>query len=134
MRPLRNKGVSHKPDSTLPLINIVLLLVLAFMMAGTIAAPLPTGFDPLRSEGGLAHDKAPEVTIFIIDADGNLFEDGSTNPIVDVSNAFSLLSKENGRLELRLDARIPANKALKILEQAEASGMTHVDIVTLDKQ
>ncbi len=134
MKPLRSNAVGHKPDSTLPLINIVLLLVLAFMMAGTIAAPLPTDFDPLRSETGLDHSPLEAVIIFNVDAEGNVFADGSADPIDDMPHAFNLLSIENGRIELRLDARAPANTALKILAQAEASGVEHIDIVTLDKR
>ena len=69
MKSLRKNTAKWQPDSTLPLINVVLLLVLVFMIAGTVASPLPADFTPLQTVAGEARFKInPDRAVGIAEA------------------------------------------------------------------
>ncbi len=134
MSVLRPKHHVHKPDGTLPLINIVLLLVLAFMMAGTFTEPFPTDFDPLRSdEAQHLTDEATPV-ILTMDTDGAITVDGSLLASDALESFLADFPSRDQALELRADARTPSVLVIKFLSRAERAGLRNVKIVTLGRR
>lgn len=133
MSVLRPRPHGYKPDGTLPLINIVLLLVLAFMMAGTFTEPLPADFDPLRSEAAqpLVDDAAP--VILTMDVEGAVTVDGGRFVAETLEGFLSDLAGSDRSMEMRTDARTPAVFVIKFLSSTERAGLENVKIVTLDK-
>jgi len=134
MKLLRQKKHGHRPDGTLPLINIVLLLVLAFMMAGTFSAPLPPDFDPLRSDSGEQVDAKLVSVTLAIDGYGRASHDGKDISAGEMDLLFSGLGEEDGVLEVRVDARASANFIIALLGSAERAGIKDVQLVTLDRE
>lgn len=133
MKSLRTRPGGHAPDGTLPLINIVLLLVLAFMIAGTVAAPLPDGFEPLVSSEGAPEDITGEPVVLMITASGDARTD--TGPVEEVS-LTDLLAGEDAcihGLRVKADARAPASRVFSILKQAKDQGVTQAVVVTMDR-
>lgn len=128
---IRKKTHGHKLDGTLPLINIVFLLVLAFMMAGTIAAPLPSDFDPLRSEAGKQADAGPTLETLTVNRSGLFSREGREISVSDVDLLFGEISISKSDLEFRVDARAPANAVIALLGSAERAGIKDVQIITL---
>jgi biopolymer transport protein ExbD len=133
MKSLRTRPGKHAPDGTLPLINIVLLLVLAFMIAGTVAAPLPDDFEPLVSSEGAPEDITGEPVILMITASGDVRTD--TSPLDEVSLRDILAGKEalTHGLRVKADARAPASRVFSILKQAKDRGVTQAVVVTMDR-
>lgn len=133
MSVLRSSPHGHKPDGTLPLINIVLLLVLAFMMAGTFTEPLPADFDPLRSEAAqpLVDDAGP--VVLTMDVEGTLTAEGGSLVPETLEGFLSDLASRDQALEMRADARTPAVLVIKFLSSAERAGLKNVKIVTLGR-
>lgn len=134
MKSLRARRTGHKPDGTLPLINIVLLLVLAFMMVGTFAEPLPPEFDPLRSESAAPKEETQHSVVLTMDVEGVLSREG-INLTGDALDALlGVLGRSGDVLEVRADARSPAAGVITLLQSAERAGVQDVQIVTLGRK
>lgn len=133
MISLRAKTTGYKPDGVLPLINIVLLLVLVFMMAGTFTEPLPSDFAPLRSAAAEPQEKTRVPVVLTMNAEGRIALEG--REAADELDTFlgSLRLSENN-LEVRADARVPAVRVIALLRAAEKSGARDVQIVTLGRR
>lgn len=134
MMRIRKKTHSHAPDGKLPLINIVLLLVLAFMMAGTVAAPLPSGFDPLRSEVREQAEVRSKPATLTVDRLGRVSIEGRDIATSNVDLLFGEISSDERELEFRVDARAPANSIIVLLGSAERAGLKDVQIVILSRE
>lgn len=134
MTILRAKGTGHKPDGTLPLINIVLLLVLAFMMAGTFAEPLPPEFDPLRSANAVPREEPLQPLVLTMSDEGVLTQEGREVRDGALDNLLTRLGQEGRVLEVRADGRSPAVQVIKLLRSADEAGIQDVQIVTLGRK
>ncbi len=134
MKTLRARATGYKPDGTLPLINIVLLLVLAFMMAGTFAEPLPPEFDPLLSETAELKEDVQHPVILTMNADGRLLQDGRSLNQGQLDMLLDRLRQSGSTLEVRADARSPAVQVIGLLRLAEDAGIKDVRIVTLGRK
>ncbi|MEQ9519695.1 MAG: biopolymer transporter ExbD [Parvibaculum sp.] len=134
MNARRVKRSGYKPDGTLPLINIVLLLVLAFMMAGTFVEPMPTNFSPLRSEGAEPLRETVEPVVLTMNAQGIVSLDGRNQSVGELDSLLSGLGRSEHGVEVRADARAPAVHVITLLGSAESAGIKDVQIVTLGRK
>ncbi|MCR9241666.1 MAG: biopolymer transporter ExbD [Rhodobiaceae bacterium] len=134
MKTLRARTTGYKPDGTLPLINIVLLLVLAFMMAGTFAETLQPEFDPLRSEAEAPREEVVQTVVLTMDAEGALSREGINLTSDDLGALLGVLGRGDDVLEVRADARSPAVRVITLLRSVEGAGIQHVQIVTLARK
>jgi len=134
-RPLsqRHKADGHRADGTLPLINIVLLLVLAFMIAGTVTAPLPENFTPLQSESGETLKDHEDVLVLSMTQQGDVLRDGALLQAAEVSVLLQGRDVQEAGLVVRADARVPAGLVMALLAEAEAAGIEKATLVTLDR-
>jgi len=133
MTTLRTRKPHHAPDGTLPLINIVLLLVLAFMIAGTVTAPLPEGFEPLISSEGTPEQTGGDPLILFVTHAGDVRAPGG---IVSAGELPAILAGEAARthgLTVKADARAPAARVFAILKTAKDKGVTDAVVVTMDR-
>lgn len=133
MNTLQIRKTGYKPDGTLPLINIVLLLVLAFMMAGTFTEPLPPDFDPLRSEAAVPNEEAKQSIVLTMDTEGVLSLEGRGLSAGELEPLLNSLGQSEYVLEVRTDARTPAVLVIALLQSAEGLGIENVQIVTLGR-
>lgn len=133
MKPLQATTSPHKPDGTLPLINIVLLLVLAFMIAGTIAAPLPEDFQALQAGSGEAHNDSNTAVDLTMNLDGHIQQAGQSMEAEAVTTLLASTASNKGQLTLRSDARAPAQAVLAFLAQAKEAGIENAMVITMDR-
>lgn len=136
MTSLRTRKPHHAPDGTLPLINIVLLLVLAFMIAGTVTAPLPEGFEPLISSEGAPEETGSDPLILFVTHAGDIRALGSPDGDVSGAGLAAILAGEAARtrgLTVKADARAPAARVFAILKTAKDNGVTDAVVVTMDR-
>lgn len=131
MKPLHIGHRRHAPDSTLPLINIVLLLVLAFMIAGVIEAPLPDGFDPLQANSEPSETPAKPPVVLIVTQTGDVFLDGQQIESADVQTLLASEDKTERELSVKADSRAPAASVIKLLADAEDAGFTKAVVMTI---
>jgi len=131
MKPLHLGRARHTPDSTLPLINIVLLLVLAFMIAGVVETPLPDSFDPLEASGKTSQTPAtPPLTLVVTQSGEVLLEN---QPLESGAVPALLTSDEETyrQLSVKADSRAPAAAVIELLSKAEDAGFKKTVVMTI---
>jgi len=134
MNSLRPKKSGYKPDGTLPLINIVLLLVLAFMMAGTFTEPLPADFSPLLSERAELSEQKAIPVVLTMNVEGTISLEGRDQSVGELDSMLHRLGQSEHSVEVRADARAPAVRVIALLGSAERAGIKDVQIVTLGRK
>lgn len=135
MTPLRiRRRPAAVPDGTLPLINIVLLLVLAFMIAGSLAEPLPAGFEPLASQAESTTAGAAKPLRMVVDSGGRIVVEGRPLPETGTARVLAAAGEAGRALEIQADAASPATRVVGLLAQAEAAGIARVEIMTIGRR
>jgi biopolymer transport protein ExbD len=130
----RAKKSGYQPDGTLPLINIVLLLVLAFMMAGTFTEPLPEDFNPLRSEQAELSEPEGIPVVLTMNSEGGVSLEGRDQSANELERVLRRLGQSEHSVEIRTDARASAVRVIALLGSAERAGIKDVHIVTLGRK
>jgi len=118
----------HKPqrEPTIALINIVFLMLIFFLIAGTVAPPLA---DDLKLINTSELDGTAPPSGLVIHADGRLEADGQplTTPAAYVE---TLPEDETQSIRLIPDRALPAAELLRIGAALRAAGATEVIIAT----
>ncbi|EAQ04701.1 hypothetical protein OB2597_05445 [Pseudooceanicola batsensis HTCC2597] len=122
---IRKRAKSQR-EPTIALINIVFLMLIFFLVTGTLARPLDKGLTLVRTselEGAAPPDA------LVIHADGRMSWRGS-----DISEAGAVLSTlpETDRAVIRLvpDRDLPASRLVEIGRTLRAAGAGKVVVVT----
>ncbi len=109
-------------DSTIPLINVVFLMLVFFLIAGTVAAPLDPDLELVQTSD-LEGREPPDA--LVLHADGRLsFRGQPTAPDVYVS--------DNGTGPTRIvpDRAVPASRLMEVTGALRRAGATSVILVT----
>ncbi|MCV6592853.1 MAG: biopolymer transporter ExbD [Silicimonas sp.] len=123
MRQIRRKP---KAEPTIALINIVFLMLIFFLVAGTLAPPLDGELN-LVETGDLEGRPPPDA--LVIKPDGALAYRG--DPVAD-AGAFVAQFAEDQRARLRIvpDRALEANRLVEVSRALRAAGVGAVVIVT----
>ena len=123
-------------ERMLALIDVVFLLLIFFMLSGTLRPPQP--LEVAAPESASAEPSAPraESPVVWLDRAGAVALDAE--PLARSELASRLRARlaatsapdATGRVELRADARVPASALLPLLEELEAAGAREIDLVT----
>ena len=126
----------HRPqrrqagENVIPLINVALLLLVFFLLAGRLADPLPFPADPPAARSGdpATHDR----TVVLIGADGQLAIDGRP---VDLDGLRGDMARrtdaeEDRRVTVRADAAVEAAIVISVLRALQSSGVGDVKLLT----
>lgn len=116
-----------------PLINVVFLLLIFFMLTGTIATPDLLNIRPPLSTAGQKSEE-PGLRI-LLSADGTLAIDDkrlAADAIGKAAKAF-LDNDPGGRIIVAADGRTPAGRVLDLLDTLRAAGVNRVSLVTAGK-
>lgn len=125
--PFVDREVSHSPqiEPTLPLINIVFLLLIFFMIAGSFQLPLmdsiETPTQTLEVEG-VAFE--PQDWLYVTQAGDTVYR-GQALPLSDLS-----LAVKDGQSVLFADGELVGRDLSTILKALEASGAERVMLIT----
>ena len=126
----------RRPDASeeriLPLINVVFLLLIFFMIAGSLSTADPFAVEPPHSSSHAEVD-AQDLQI-LIDAEGRLALDGEaldeTAMLAQINNH---LADEPGRgVRLKADARIEGNRLVVLLEKLQQAGVSNLYLQTIE--
>lgn len=119
---------AKKPEPTIALINIVFLMLIFFLIAGTLAPPLDKDLKLVRT-AGLEGREPPDA--LVVHADGTTTWRGQ--PVGTASAvARSQSEEDDGNSALRLvpDRDLPATKLLDIADDLRRNGAKRVFVVT----
>ncbi|MCA0043961.1 ExbD/TolR family protein [Celeribacter litoreus] len=115
-----------KPEPTIALINVVFLMLVFFLVAGTLAQPLDRDVTLVRTSG-LDADSPPDA--LVVRADGAMSYRGAP-----VESLERFLAREVGEgvAEVRVvpDRELPAEALVKIGAELRALDVSKVVIVT----
>lgn len=121
---LRRGKTEREP--TIALINIVFLMLIFFLVAGTIAAPLDADLKLVRTEG--IEGTAP-ADVLVVHADGRMAHKGS--PVASAA-AFMAGLSQDARDKVRIvpDRDLPAAILVALGRDLRTAGAQRVAIVT----
>lgn len=117
-------------ENMIPLINIVFLLLIFFMLAGTLSAPEPFRVEPPASRSDTALENR-EWTL-LVGADGQLALDGELlgRERLGEAVANTLAANPEARLKLKADADITAVALVEVMDALRAAGAERVILLT----
>ena len=123
MRPMKR---TTRKEPTIALINIVFLMLIFFLVAGTLSQPLDGELDLVRTadlEGALPPDT------IVVHPDGRLAYRGDAIGSV---QDFLATRTEEERKTVRLvpDRELPADQLVKLARELRAAGAESVMVVT----
>lgn len=127
--PRRRRGDGHEP--VIPLINIIFLLLIFFLVTGTLRSAELLQIDPPRSGGG-ANADADQPTLLVA-ADGRLALGGQ---LVTLSSLHPLLATSGvggappDHVVVRADGKVRAERLLEVMEALRASGVQEISLIT----
>ncbi len=122
---MRRGGRTSQREPTIPLINIVFLMLVFFMVAGRLAQPLDPGLkliDTRDPDGLILTD------VLVLHADGRLSFQGTTLP----NAAAYLAGMEPGQrdaVRIAPDRDLPAQKLVSVGQDLRRAGAGRVVIV-----
>ncbi len=116
----------QKPESIVPMINVVFLLLIFFLMTATLAPPEP--FETMPPVSGLAEAADPEEPLFIGPA-GELAYGAARGEAV--YSAVAVSERDGQPLYLRADAGLPAAELAAVLARLQASGVSDVRLIAV---
>ncbi|MEO0751334.1 MAG: biopolymer transporter ExbD [Pseudomonadota bacterium] len=123
---MRRRTPSRRKEPTIALINIVFLMLIFFLVAGTLSRPLDGDLDLVRTadlEGALPPDT------LVVHPDGRLSYRGEDIAGID---AFLATRTEEERKTVRLvpDRDLPAQELVKLARALRGAGAESVMVVT----
>lgn len=129
LRPPRASIRSHGEDALVPLINVVFLMMIFFMLAGTIRAPDMLQVDrPVSAQGRLEDAELVELWM---DADGRLALEQTVLPLDTLIEDLRIRLQARGetRILLSADDDVPAERLRNLLQRLRGVGVRQLLIV-----
>lgn len=117
-------------ERILPLINVVFLLLIFFMIAGTLTQTEPLEVSPPVSHSEGEHDA--DLLIILMAADGRF---ALNNQLIEKPKLLSELAKKIAKqkqlqVNLKVDGKLPANQLVKFTQELNQQGLTKLKLVT----
>lgn len=127
----RSGGNGRNDDQILPLINVVFLLLIFFMVVGSLSATDPFRIEPPRSVNGGAGD--PKDLILLIGADGRLALDGAVVEAAQLQGAVAgrLQSLAHPEVHVKADGGAEASAVVKVMETLRRAGVERIRLMTV---
>jgi biopolymer transport protein ExbD len=121
-------------ERILPLINVVFLLLIFFMLAGSLAVREPFSVTAPTSSSETRPEAEPRR--LLMSADRRLALDGEELVEAELLAAIAaaLATDPQLRLELKADAEVPGNRVVALLEALHAAGLERVSLMTRARQ
>ncbi|WP_319496088.1 biopolymer transporter ExbD [uncultured Cohaesibacter sp.] len=141
-----HKAKAHKkilPDNTIPLINIVFLMLIFFLIAGTVAPPVTPELTPPSAR--TLPDVPPAGNAIEILADGTLVHRGERLALHDILARFPApmpsetsedapVGAPDDTLQILADKDLQASVLMPILQAFRAAGHKKIRLITLQER
>ncbi|MEQ8816267.1 MAG: biopolymer transporter ExbD [Thalassobaculum sp.] len=127
----RTGGSGNEDDRILPLINVVFLLLIFFMVVGSLSATDPFAIEPPRSANGEAGD--PKDIVLLIGADGRLALDGAAVESAGLPAAIArrLEDAPHPEVHVKADGGAEAAAVVAVMETLREAGVERVRLMTV---
>ncbi|SRR5690606_36123402 len=115
-------------DGSLALINVVFLLLVFLLAAGTLRPALPPGLElaeTLHGEG-----RSDPFGAVMLDAEGRLWVSGQQIAIEDLGSAIAARSDPARQLTLLIDRRVTSDRIAAVADRLQAAGIGEITLVT----
>ena len=121
----------EEPDTILPLINVVFLLLIFFIMTGALHAVDFFNVDPPTSTSDAAGSL--DQTVILIGGDGRIAIGNQEVDETDLQLTVSdrLAANADAIIRIKADGRVDAVRVVEIMELIEAVGVRRVLLLTL---
>lgn len=119
----KRKKTEREP--TIALINIVFLMLVFFLVAGTVARSVDTGLTLVQTSELQGNAPADALVVY---PDGRLSV--FAEPVADAAEVLTKLNYETGPLRIVPDRNLPAKDLVRIGADLRAAGAEKVLIVT----
>ncbi|MEM9102394.1 MAG: biopolymer transporter ExbD [Pseudomonadota bacterium] len=123
-----------RPDQTeeriLPLINVVFLLLIFFMIAGSLTVTEPFEVEPPTANNQGEHD--PETMLVLIEKKGQLaLNNDPVSEAILIEQLRKALEKNTEILiTLKADKGLPANQLVRFTQKLNAAGLSKIRLLT----
>ncbi len=120
----------RRADASLALINIVFLLLLFLLVAGTLRPPMPDGFEwaETTSDTGSGNIQGS----LVLARSGEVWLDGERLKGEEFLKYLKSVSVTTDRLSLQVDKRTPMRDVTALAELLKAGGIRHLTLVTVE--
>lgn len=130
---IRARRRTNDDGGVLPLINVVFLLLIFFMLAGSLSAVDP--FEVAPPESLSDGEAEPTAVDILVAEDGRLALDGD---VVDEAGLVAAIAARLAREEalsvrLRADGAVAATRVVEVMERLRDAGVTRLRLLTLPK-
>lgn len=125
------KPLEHRPaDSALALINVVFLLLLFLLIAGTLRPPLPEDFEwaETTAEEGSGDIQGSLVLI----RSGAVWVDGKPLDTEGAEEFLKSVAEETDRISIQVDRRAKMEDIADLADRLRANGLNHLTLVTIE--
>jgi biopolymer transport protein ExbD len=122
------RRASNAEDNVLPLINVVFLLLIFFMVSGSLIQEPPFKLTPPTTRHAEARDAQSEY--LAIGADGSLAWMGETIDADKLAERLGQRSESEAPLQVRADRRLDAKVLTQLLAELRAGGVAQIQLLT----
>ncbi|MEM7068005.1 MAG: biopolymer transporter ExbD [Pseudomonadota bacterium] len=127
-----NHTQKKEKDSTVALINIVFLMLVFFLIAGTIVPPMDSEVTPILSQ---EEQNAELENTFSIRADGATFYQGNASSPEDfMTSVLQAAKSEKPLVRVLADKELSAVTLVEIINKLQAAGASSIRIITERKE
>ena len=128
---LKQEKKEYHFETLLPLVNIVFLLLIFFLLAGSFQSP--EAFEVNSPQADNSQQEDQDSATFLLSADGRYAYENSTISKQELLALASQLEPINGKRALRLkaDAAVSAETVISLLDELARLNILEVRIVTL---
>jgi biopolymer transport protein ExbD len=118
-------GKAKQEENMIPMINVVFLLLLYFMLAGTIQSDHNV-VPPLSTQMA---EPPPHLPILIVNQEGKMWFENRIIIMVDLEAELSKVSSQQ-KLKIHADAKVKALTISKIMNVAAKAGILQFVLIT----
>lgn len=116
---------SHKREPTIALINVVFLMLVFFMVAGTLAQPTDAQLQLVKTAD---LDRIPPANVLVIQSDGHMLRAGKT---IETLAVFYARLPDPAKADIRVmpDRALPAARLIELAAELSDLGAGKVLII-----
>lgn len=122
------RRATNAEDNVLPLINVVFLLLIFFMVSGTLIQEPPFALTPPTTRHAEPLDSRQEY--LAIGADGRLAWMGEAIQPDALADRLSRRERPDAPLQVRADRRLEARSLTELLAELRAGGVARIQLLT----
>ncbi len=122
----------EEPDTILPLINVVFLLLIFFIMTGAMHAVDYFNVNPPSSSSEI--QGSLDDTVILVSSDGRIAIDNKEVDEADLQLSIldKLAANAGAAVRIKADGRVDAARVVEVMELIEAVGVRRVMLLTLE--